>query len=191
MAIGSPQWMYASGEAYTIDQSLKFEDGRSTYLSKTFASAGNRRTWTWSAWVKRGNLVNGSLFACNGGGSDAAYTRIAFHDNSSILVTGNNTVWKLTDGTQHFRDISSWYHIVVAVDTTQASATDRMKMYVNGSQVTNIIKDNLNKDKEVIKLDFACLNVKNVDKILAKVMIASIPNLKNIAKNVTQNCITT
>ena len=56
MAIGSPQWMYASGEAYTIDQSLRFNDDDSAKLSWTPASAGNRKTWTYSAWIKLANL---------------------------------------------------------------------------------------------------------------------------------------
>ena len=59
-AAGSSQWMYATG--FDIDQSLRFEDGRDAYLSFTPAAAGNRRTWTWSAWVKRGNLTQSSLF---------------------------------------------------------------------------------------------------------------------------------
>ncbi len=56
MPIGSPQWMYKSGEAYTIDQSLKFNDDDSPYLSRTPASASNRRTWTFSTWFKRISL---------------------------------------------------------------------------------------------------------------------------------------
>ena len=54
MAIGSPQWMYSSGD-YELEQSLKFNDDDSAYLSWTPSSASNRRTWTWSGWVKRGN----------------------------------------------------------------------------------------------------------------------------------------
>ena len=56
MAIGSPQWMYASGEAYTLDQSLKLDEDRASYLSRTVTTAGNRKTFTWSGWVKRGKL---------------------------------------------------------------------------------------------------------------------------------------
>jgi hypothetical protein len=56
---GSSQWMYASGGfyPYQIEQSLRFNDNDSAYLSRTPASAGNRKTWTWSGWVKRGNLL--------------------------------------------------------------------------------------------------------------------------------------
>ena len=138
--LGSSQWMYASG--YEIEQSLRFEDGNDAYLAFRPAAAGNRKTWTFSCWVKRGNLANGSLFACNSAGSDAGYTRLAFHDNSSLIVTGNNTVWRLTDGTQHFRDISAWYHIVCTLDTTQGTAANRLKLWVNGSQLSQFSHNN-------------------------------------------------
>ena len=61
MAIGSPQWMYASGEAYELEQSLKFEDGRVPHLSTTFASAGNRKTYTFSCWIKRSVNFGGNI----------------------------------------------------------------------------------------------------------------------------------
>ena len=131
-----------SGATYELEQSLKFNDDDDSYLSFTPASAGNRRTWTFSAWVKKGNITNSSIFACNGGGSDALYTRLAFHDNASIIVTGNNTVWKLTDGTQAFRDPSAWYHIVLVLNTPSSTAADRMILYVNGTRLTAFSHDN-------------------------------------------------
>ena len=151
--LGSSQWMYASG--YELEQSLKFEDGNDAYLSFTPAAAGNRRTWTWSGWVKRGNLTQSSLFATNGGGSDALYTRITFHDNDSLLVTGNNTVWKLTDGTQAFRDPAAWYHIVVALDTTDSTAANRLKIYVNGSILTQFSHNNAPDQNEELGINTA------------------------------------
>jgi hypothetical protein len=57
MPIGSPQWMYASGEDFTIDQSLRFGDDDSAYLTRTPAGAGNRKTYTLSMWVKRGDIT--------------------------------------------------------------------------------------------------------------------------------------
>ena len=62
MAIGSPQWMYKSGEAYEIEQSLKFNDDDTAYLSKTFATAGNQKTFTWSGWVKLNNTTDRAFF---------------------------------------------------------------------------------------------------------------------------------
>ena len=53
---GSSQWMYNADSDYEIDQSLRFEDGSSAYLNRTPGSSSNLKTWTWSCWVKRGNL---------------------------------------------------------------------------------------------------------------------------------------
>ena len=82
----------AAGE-YEIEQSLRFDDGRGTYLSRTFPSAGNRKVWTWSCWVKRGNLSLGSqstIFHSYGSGNQR--TELTFetntgYDNGSALTT--------------------------------------------------------------------------------------------------------
>jgi len=66
MALGSPQWMYASGEAFTIDQSLRFNDDDSAYLSRTFATPTNPDIFTISCWVKRGNLSANSTDSQSG-----------------------------------------------------------------------------------------------------------------------------
>jgi len=125
----------ASATGYTIDQSLRFNDDDSAYLSRTPSSAGNRRTWTWSGWVKRGNIKSGwtsffvsvsgsqyTNFGIQGSGSD---TLRLVQDNGSGGVYALNTNAKL-------RDASAWYHIVVKVDTTQSTSTDRVKIYLNG-----------------------------------------------------------
>jgi hypothetical protein len=124
----------ASG-GYTIDRSLRFRSSASAYLSRTPASAGNRKTWTWSGWVKRGSLgVYSALFACNnaaGGGDEIGFTNA---DALQLGTNGGNQIWLVTS--QVFRDPSAWYHIVASVDTTQATASNRAKLYVNGVQVT-------------------------------------------------------
>lgn len=125
------------GGEYTIDQSLRFEDGSSAYLSRTPASAGNRKTWTWSGWVKLGNLaLNEVIFAADT--STTSDCRILIQSNYILSVTqrvGNSTNWILKP-LQLFRDPSAYYHIVVAVDTTQSTVSDRVKIFVNGGQVT-------------------------------------------------------
>ena len=60
MAFGSPQWMYKSGEAFTVDQSLRFDSATDPILTRTPASEGNRKTWTFSCWAKRGKLGQNS-----------------------------------------------------------------------------------------------------------------------------------
>jgi len=130
----------AGGAGYTIGQSIRFNDDDSAYLSRTPGSAGDRKTWTFSSWVKRANLFNGSVpqiifSAANGStldfimqfGQSDDTLRISdyFSGSASNLIT-----------TQLFRDPSAWYHFVLQYDTTQATSSDRMKLYVNGTQVT-------------------------------------------------------
>jgi hypothetical protein len=123
---------------YDINNSLRFRASATAYLSRTFASSGtNNKIQTFSAWVKRGLLSSSTDYRLMGGydGSSANSTEINFNNDSLRLEFGgaaNNPV--IT--TQVFRDPSAWYHIVVAIDTTQATAANRVKMYVNGNQVT-------------------------------------------------------
>jgi len=110
----------------------------STYLTRTSSSTGNRRTWTLSAWVKRSNVgVKHGIF----GTYTDANNRLDFAIDTADKVTmkeksGGTTVIDFTS-TATFRDISAWYHFVFKVDTTQASASDRVKIYVNGSEITD------------------------------------------------------
>lgn len=120
---------------YQISRSLRFNSSDSAYLSRTPASAGNRQTWTVSLWVKRAAL--GSVqYLWEGGSPDGTTTRLALRFNSSDQLNILN-LGVLRTTTQVFRDPSAWYHIVVAVDTPQATAANRLKIYVNGSQVTD------------------------------------------------------
>ena len=140
---GSSQWMYNDGFYPTeIAQSLRF-DGTS-YLSRTPSVAGNQKTWTWSSWVKQSSMANASG---NQNSLFEAYTDNSnrmgwwFNDNATNTLgifgmnSGGTQVQLYTS--QAFRDFSAWYHIVLSVDTTQATASDRFKVYVNGQQVTS------------------------------------------------------
>ena len=117
---------------YQISRSLRFNSADTTFLNRTPATATNRRTWTWSGWVKK-DIGARSLFTSYWANTDNGYFNIVF--NSDVLAI---QTWSIDARvtTQVFRDPSAWYHIVVAVDTTQASNIDRIKIYVNGSQVT-------------------------------------------------------
>jgi hypothetical protein len=137
--LGSSQWMYSSGEEVT-QQSLKFNDDESQYLSWTPAAAGNQKTWTWSAWVKRANIGTNQTLFCGGTGSTLSVEIRLGSDNKFHVLDTNNTY--LFSTTQLFRDVSSWYHFVIECDTTQATVNDRTKLYVNGEQVTSFSTDN-------------------------------------------------
>ena len=119
---------------YDINNSLRLRSSASAYLNRTPASAGSRTTWTWSGWVKRGTLGASAQALFGAGTSGTVYDRISFESDSIRIVLNNGTGDINT--TAVFRDPSAWYHVVVAFDTTQATASNRVKIYVNGTQIT-------------------------------------------------------
>jgi hypothetical protein len=131
-----------SGPTYPLQRSVRLRSSASAYFNRTPASAGNRKTWTWSGWVKRGALgANLSIM-----GAQAAATagtqrfNMYFAASTDTLVFSDDIINTSTSlqfiTTQVFRDPSAWYHIVLAMDTTQATSTNRVKLYINGVQVT-------------------------------------------------------
>jgi hypothetical protein len=125
---------------YTISQSLRFNDGDSPQLSRTPSSAGNQKTWTFSCWVKRGNLGSTQTIFSGGTGSTLSVEiRFGSGDKIEVLDTNNSYLF-ITSAV--FRDTSAWYHIVIENDTTQATVNDRTKLYVNGEQITSFSTDN-------------------------------------------------
>ena len=136
---GATPWMYDHTDFYPLDinQSLKFNDDESQYLSWTPAAAGNRKTWTWSGWVKRGNLSYNQAVLFSAAQSETASklttdARFVFGSDNKIYfdIAGFGNL--LTAAV--FRDTSAWYHVVAVLDTTQATQSDRLKIYVNGIQ---------------------------------------------------------
>tara|TARA_R100001369_G_scaffold18089_1_gene33519 strand:- start:144 stop:1496 length:1353 start_codon:yes stop_codon:yes gene_type:complete len=114
-----------------------------TYLSRSI-SGGNQKTFTLSVWVKRseiGSNVYGTILSYAdsvGGGGGTPRGEIIFYEDKlqfGINPTGNS--WStFNTGARRFRDVNGFYHIVVAVDTTQGTASNRLKMYVNGELQT-------------------------------------------------------
>ena len=126
----------ASGQGgYFIDRSLRFRSSASAYLNRTPASAGNRKTWTWSGWVKFGRLTETypRLFSTGVDGNNR--TEILFITNTNQIrflsnVTGTSR--GLIDTVAYLRDPSAWYHLVVSLDASSTTLT----MYINGVQQT-------------------------------------------------------
>ena len=111
----------------------------STYLERT-ASAGNRQTWTWSGWVKRGPVSgNQSLFTSRTSGS--AYGTIRLEDAKLHIFDISTSFSYQVKTNRELRDPNGWYHFVVAFDTTQATASDRVKMYINGKLETSLLEN--------------------------------------------------
>jgi hypothetical protein len=117
---------------YKIEESLRFRVSAGAYLNRTPSSAGNRQRWTWSAWVKRGSPSFNTLFAAY---QPAPRQYIAFY-NDQIYCYGTSAGADFVEcnTTAVFRDFSAWYHIVFAYDTTQATGSNRVKVYVNGTE---------------------------------------------------------
>ena len=134
--------MGAGGQAtgYDIEQSIRFNDDDSAFMDRTPSSAGNRKTWTWSGWVKRASNSEQAFFAAGDNSSDRFGIRFSSAANGAYLGVFDD----ISAGTsldlqseKNFVDFAAWYHIVVAVDTTQSTASNRCKVYVNGNQITD------------------------------------------------------
>ena len=140
-SFGSPSPFFIAGtQEYQVKRSLRFNDGDSAYLSRTPSSTSNRKTWTFSAWVKRGNITTGAfqtLFSANNSSNYGLYgTYIWFTTTDTLAISINSGIYYLQTNAV-FRDVSAWYHVVINIDTTQATSSNRMKIYVNGVQETS------------------------------------------------------
>ena len=114
----------------------------STYITKTPSSTTNQKTWTVSCWVKRAKLGSRQMiWGVNGDTSGNYFTQLEFNASDSLEFTQGGTVGDpfqtqmITN--RKFRDTNAWYHIVVAPDTTQGTESNRLKIYVNGEQMTS------------------------------------------------------
>ncbi len=135
---------------YQISRSLRCRRANSAYMTRVYGSAGNRKTGTWSAWIKLGDIdTNGAQIFTAYNNTSGSYT---LNEWCSLIFKGPTTGtsayfdWICAAGgsiqgrlitNQLFRDNSAWYHVVINWDTTQATASNRMKMYVNGVQITS------------------------------------------------------
>jgi hypothetical protein len=123
----------AAAGGLQIERSLRFNSSDSGYLSRAVGTAGNRTTWTWAGWLKRSGTSRDVLLAQWSG------LGFAFEIDSSSRIDAYEYTsgydWHLIS-TPVYRDPSAWYHIVFAYDTTQATASNRIKLYINGTQAT-------------------------------------------------------
>ena len=124
---------------YTVDRSLRFNDDDTAYLSRNFGTGGNRKKWTFSAWIKRGNLGDSAGEMRIFGGSTNA-SHIYFPSNDEItwdVAAPGSSASASLNTQQKFRDPSAWFHLVCALDTDESTANNRMRMYINGTEITS------------------------------------------------------
>ena len=143
-------WQKSGVSTYSIDQSIRFNQSDSAYLTKTFGgSASNRRTHTYSFWLKLGanaagaNSSGGCFFIStdDSGGNAGDY----FHLNGDLKLRywSNESSASTFETTQLFRDFSAWYHIVLVNDRDNAVGSEAVRLYVNGQRVTSFAVNNI------------------------------------------------
>jgi hypothetical protein len=120
---------------YDVTNSLRFNSGSTDNLQRTFSS-GNRKTYTLSFWIKK-TAINQTNFIFQSLQDGNNFGQIYFNADQFGYESYIGSLQFQLITTQVFRDVSAWYHIVVAIDTTQATSSNRGKIYVNGSQVTS------------------------------------------------------
>ena len=153
MSFGATKLLSASGgKAYEIDQSIMLDAEDAPKLRRTPSSEGNRRTFTFSTWCKRASLgyggtagsdynyLMGAFVSAGGSTDDSHYFAFGFMNSDALVAGGWSTTFRLTN--RLFRDTSAWYHLVLQVDTTQGTADNRVKVYVNGVQETSFSTSN-------------------------------------------------
>ena len=122
---------------YAVDNSCRFDGSSDNYMHKTPGSAGNRRTFTISAWVKRSDPGNHRCMIASGDG--AARDMLLFESSDKLQFSRYDSSYIYHIKTNRlFRDPSAWIHVCVAVDTTQGTDTNRIKLYINGTQETSL-----------------------------------------------------
>ena len=129
----------AASGGFEVANSIRLNEN--AYLHKTPSGSGNRKTWTASVWVKgqpttaTNNIAGQAVFSAG----DSATDRTHFYFTNGIFEfrTEISNTQQIITTNQVFTDPAAWYHIVVAVDSTQSTDTNRVKIYANGSQITS------------------------------------------------------
>lgn len=125
--------------SYNVANSLRFNSGSSDSLSKnSWATATSDKIFTYSTWVKRSQLANTErLFGAFAGSPQVYSCDLSFTSNNGYIefTFGGASAYDIATNAM-FRDVSAWYHVVLAVDTTQATSSNRIKIYVNGTLQT-------------------------------------------------------
>jgi hypothetical protein len=125
----------AAAGGYQISRSLRFNSADTAYLSRTGGTSTNRKIHTFSFWTKY-SVKGGARVVASAGSDDNNREWLGIDSNKFAYQVKDSSNFYDVVSTQVFRDPSAWYHFVVAVDTTQATSSNRVKIYVNDSQIT-------------------------------------------------------
>ncbi len=135
MAVRTSLWTEDNARTATpiIAGSTLFNKAQSQHLSKTFSSAGNRRVWTWSAWVRRSLFGVTQMIWSTNGSSNTTNFDLYLGSGNTLGSQGDSSNFAVT--ANQFRDCSNWHHIVYACDTTYSNAGNRFKIWINGERI--------------------------------------------------------
>ena len=120
-----------------IERSLRFNSSDSGFCSRTPGTASNRKTWTWAAWVKRtvkNTATDQMLFTGGTTNSDTGFLALDFNSSDKLRLSSAATNFLIS--TAVYRDPGAWMHIVLAFDATQGTNANKVKLYVNSTEVT-------------------------------------------------------
>ena len=126
--------------SYNITKSLRFRPSASSQVSRAQTN-GNGTTWTFSGWFKRSSVGTGpnTIFCGSYTAASQYQTQIYIYTDDTLRLftnSGSGTTWVIITN-QLFRDVVNWNHITVAYDATQATSTNRVKIWINGTQITS------------------------------------------------------
>ena len=130
---------------HQVDNSCRFNDGSADTLSINMGTSSSRRIWTLSTWIKLSRDTNGDNMNIVGTGGSSDQNHIGFDGSGSVGNTrialrhfNGSSSDVYIQSNMRLNDQSAWYHVVYSVDTTQGTDTNRVKIYVNGTQVTSL-----------------------------------------------------
>ena len=128
----------AGGGAPQVSRSLRFNALDSASLSRTVGTASNTTTWTWAGWVKRSGLTTSGqvLFAAGSGLNNNTRLSFGADDRLNIINEVSSVSTTLKETAAVYRDPGAWMHVVCAVNTNNATASNRVRLYVNGNEIT-------------------------------------------------------
>ena len=121
---------------FTVANSLRF-DGSSSNLSRTKGTSDSTKIGTYSWWIKNSKFTGQNLIDCGDAFANSASVYISSNNTLSIYARVSNTNVLVLETDREFRDSAAWHNIVVAIDTTQGTASNRAKVYVDGVQQTS------------------------------------------------------
>jgi hypothetical protein len=136
---------------YSISRSLRFNSADSANLSRSYSTPTNAKIGTFSFWCKLSNLATTSqtIIQQDSNSIYAGFDNNGTSDYTFGVYLQNNTTKQARVTTQVFRDYGAWYHFLIAVNTPDSTAANRLRLYVNGVEITtfstsNTVDQNIN-----------------------------------------------